>query len=160
MGGPVPSPRPAVRLIHTRRVLSLSAPRSRVMPSLSPDPTSGSRDRSGLPPDPPQPPDDLLRASHQLLRKIVEIQSTLIRGGNPREPLQRLLAAVMEATGSTSGCLVETPPATDRARGAHCLVSLPADARGEEAPGQELRTRVEAFCASTEPLPAESTGTR
>ncbi|WP_395846845.1 ATP-binding protein [Cystobacter fuscus] len=133
------------------------------MPSLSPDPTSGSRDRSGLPPDPPQPPDELLRASHQLLRKIVEIQSALIRGGNPCEALRRLLAEVMDATGSTSGCLVETLSATDGARGTRCLASLPADARSDEEPNQEtreLRARVEALCASTEPLPAESTGTR
>ncbi|HEX8537269.1 MAG TPA: PAS domain-containing protein, partial [Cystobacter sp.] len=133
------------------------------MPSLSPDPASGSRDRSGLPPDPPQPPDELLRASHQFLRKIVEIQSTLIRGGNPCEALRRLLAEVMEATGSTSGCLVETLSAADGVREAHCIASLPVDARGEETPGQEtheLRGRVEAFCASTEPLSAESTGAR
>jgi two-component system NtrC family sensor kinase len=126
------------------------------MPSPSPDPTAGSRDRSGLPPEASPPADGMPRVSHELLRKVVEIQSTLIRGGEPREALLRLLAEVMEATGSTAGCLVEAHPGADGLRASRCLARLPTDAGEEEA--RELRARVEAVCASPEPVSGESPG--
>ncbi|MET0406161.1 MAG: ATP-binding protein [Cystobacter sp.] len=129
------------------------------MPSPSQDPTSGSRDRSGLPPDAHPASEDAARVGHRLLGRLVDIQSALIRGGCPQQALHRMLTEVMEATGSLRGCLVEVTPDGEGTRTSRGLLTLPStapeDSRSQEQ-ARELLSHVEAACASAEGVADEA----
>src|SRR5688572_23682544 len=77
------------------------------MPSLPQGPAPVSRDRSGVTAGSESAAEEKLQASNTLLRALTRAQADFIRGGETRDVLERLLAVVMELTGSTSGVIGE-----------------------------------------------------
>jgi PAS domain S-box-containing protein len=111
--------------------------------------------------------EDKLRASHALLRAISEAQGDFIQGGEPRELLQRLLTAVLELTGSTSGVIGEVLAGTGGPPSVRLLASFPREEDGTtwelHAPGQapgELRALVGAVLSTGAPVLSGGPGAR
>jgi PAS domain S-box-containing protein len=74
--------------------------------------------------------EEKLRASNTLLRAISEAQADFIRGGEPRDLLQRLLTVVLELTGSTSGVIGEVLTGAGGPPSLRLLASVPREEDG------------------------------
>jgi PAS domain S-box-containing protein len=71
--------------------------------------------------------EEKLRASNTLLRALTEAQADFIRGADVREVCDRLLAVVLELTGSASGFIGELRPTSQGAPTLQVLASLPRE---------------------------------
>ncbi|HEX5751111.1 MAG TPA: ATP-binding protein [Archangium sp.] len=92
--------------------------------------------------------EEKLRAGNALLRAISAAQADFIRGGEARDILQRLLAGVLELTGSTCGVIGELLTGAEAPPSLRLLASVP---REEEGATWEL--------AVTRDAPAREPGT-
>ncbi|HYO67994.1 MAG TPA: PAS domain-containing protein, partial [Archangium sp.] len=115
--------------------------------------------------------EEKLRASNTLLRAISAAQADFIRGGEPRDILHRLLAVVLELTGSTSGVIGEVFACEGAPPSLQLLASVPREQDGarwglavtRDAPAQEpgtLRAVVEAVFATGAPVQGGGPGAR
>ncbi|MGZ3461621.1 MAG: PAS domain-containing protein, partial [Archangium sp.] len=114
--------------------------------------------------------EEMSRASAPLLRALTEVQADVIRNGAVRDAFDRLLAVVLELTGSKSGVIGEVQRVPGAPPSLRVLASIPrdeADASWElpvqrGAPGQEpgdLRTLVGAVFTSSGPVLSGGAGT-
>jgi PAS domain S-box-containing protein len=133
------------------------------MPSLPQGSGPVSRERPGLAIAGQSTTEETLRASHQLLRALAEIQSEFIRGGEAPALFERMLAVVLEVTGSGSGLLGEVLQAQEAAPALQLLASIPheegdapwplsAPSEAKEQPPREPRALVRAVHASGKPV--------
>jgi PAS domain S-box-containing protein len=115
--------------------------------------------------------EEKLRASNALLRTLTAAQADFIRGGEPRDILHRLLAGVLELTGSTSGVIGELLTGAEAPPSLRILASVPREEDGatwelavtRDAPAQEPgtpRAVVSAVFASGAPVQGGGPGTR
>ncbi|PTL78133.1 ATP-binding protein [Vitiosangium sp. GDMCC 1.1324] len=117
------------------------------MPPLPQGSAPVSRDRSGALTGGQASAEETLRASHQLLRVLTEVQADVLRGGEPRAAFERMLAVVLELTGSASGVIGEVLPSPGGTPSFRPVASLPPDETSaswelpvpHEPPGPEPR---------------------
>jgi PAS domain S-box-containing protein len=139
------------------------------MPSLPQGPAPLSRDRSGATTGGPSTAEEKLRASNALLRVLSEVQADFIRGGETRGAFDRMLAVVLELTGSSSGVIGEVLQVPGGTASLRIVASLPLDETDtvwelparRDAPGQEpgdLRTLVGAVFTTGGPVLSGSPG--
>ncbi|QRN94021.1 PAS domain-containing protein [Archangium violaceum] len=137
------------------------------MPSLPQGSGPVSRERPGLAIAGQSTAEETLRASHQLLRAIAELQSEFIRGSEAPALFERLLAVVLELTGSGSGLIGEVLHAVSPAPSLQILASIPreegdalwpltAPSEVKEQEAHEPRVLVHAIHASGKPVLTES----
>ncbi len=100
------------------------------MASLPQGPAPVPRDSSGVTTGGESSAEEKLRASNTLLRAISEAQADFIRGGEPRDLLQRLLTVVLELTGSTSGVIGEVLTGAGGPPSLRLLASVPREEDG------------------------------
>jgi PAS domain S-box-containing protein len=104
-----------------------------------------------------------LRASNLLLRAINEAQTDFIRGGDVAAVFERLLAVLLEVTGSESGLIGEVLSTSGEKPALRLLASMPrrwADALREHPAGRDaenleprdLRTLVDAVLTTGRPV--------
>jgi PAS domain S-box-containing protein len=104
-----------------------------------------------------------LRASNLLLRALNEAQTDFIRGGDAPALFERLLAVLLEVTGSASGLIGEVRPVSGATPSLRILASTPrewAEALREHPAGQDvgnlephdLRTLVGAVLTTGRPV--------
>jgi two-component system, NtrC family, sensor kinase len=107
--------------------------------------------------------EDTLRASNQLLRALTEAQAHVLRGGDPREAFERLLAAVLELTGSPAGVIGEVHRVPGAVRSFQIHARFPREETEDTwtfplrggtpaAEPRELRSLVEAVCNTEGPV--------
>jgi two-component system, NtrC family, sensor kinase len=141
------------------------------MASLPQGPAPVSRDSSGVTIGGESSAEEKLRASNALQRAISTAQADFIRGGEPRDILHRLLAVVLELTGSTSGVIGEVLAGPGAPPSLRLLASVPREDDGtpwelaatRDAPAQEpgtLRAVAGAVFTSGAPVQGGGPGAR
>ncbi|WP_233166322.1 ATP-binding protein [Archangium sp. Cb G35] len=134
-------------------------------------PAPVSRDTSGVSTGGESSAEEKLRASNALLRAISAAQADFIRGGEPQDILHRLLAGVLELTGSTSGVIGEVLDCPGTPPSLQLLASVPREEDGttwelsvtRDAPAREPgtpRAVVEAVFTSGAPVRGGEPGAR
>ncbi|WNG38359.1 PAS domain-containing protein [Archangium violaceum] len=117
------------------------------MPSLPQGSAPVSRERAGVITGAQSSAEEKQRASNQLLRALIEAQADFVRRAEPRDAFERMLAVVLELTGSESGVIGEVHQAPGATPSFHVVASLPPDETNTswelpvrpEQPGRELR---------------------